>query len=81
MCTELASTLDTVAIFHTEIVDGADIIKTTTGYEVAGWCVGAGHDPTGTKWDSVDFVGCIGIPEDEFAVLRSGNEMTNLASL
>ena len=59
-----------------QIVDGADVIETTTGDVVAGRGVGAGHDPRRAQRDGVDLVGRVGVPDDELSVLRGGNEMS-----
>jgi len=56
-------------------VNGADVVESSTGDEVSGRRVGTGHDPGRTKRDGVDFVGGVGVPDDEFPVLRSRNEV------
>lgn len=76
MCAELASALARAALLGVgEAVDRADIVKTTTCDEVARRRVSAGHDPAGTEGYSVDFVCRVSVPNDEFAVLGSGDEM------
>lgn len=52
-----------------QVVDGADVVEATAGDVVAGWSVGAGHDPGGTQGDGVDLVGGVGVPDDELAIL------------
>lgn len=52
-----------------EVVNGADIVEATTSDVVAAGGVGAGHDPRGSQGDGVDFVGGVGIPDDELAIL------------
>ena len=52
-----------------KVVDGANVVETTAGDEVARGGVCAGHDPARTKGDSVDLVGGVGIPDDKLAVL------------
>lgn len=76
MGTEFPGTLDIRSIFAVEIVDGADVVKATTGDEVTRGRVGASHDPAGPQWDSMDFVCRVGIPDDEFAVLGRRDEMS-----
>jgi len=56
-------------------VDGADVVESSTGDEVSGRRVGAGHDPGRTERDGVDFVGGVGVPDDELSVLRRGDEV------
>lgn len=59
-----------------EVIYGANVVETTAGDKVARGGVGAGHDPGGAERDGVDLVGGIGVPDDELAVLRGGNEMS-----
>lgn len=66
------------AFSRRQVVDGADVVETTAGDEVAAGGVGAGHDPGRPQWDGVDLVRGVGIPDDELAVLRSGNEMSSV---
>lgn len=54
-----------------EVVDGADVIETTTRNEVTARGVGAGHDPRRTERDCVDLVRRVRVPNDELPVLRS----------
>ena len=58
-----------------QVVDGANVIETTAGNVVARGRVGTGHDPRGAKGDGVDLVCCVGIPDDQLAVLRGRDEM------
>lgn len=58
-----------------EVVDGADVVKTTAGDEIAAGGVGAGHDPGGAQGDGVHLVGRVGVPDDELAVLRCGDQV------
>ena len=52
-----------------EVVDGADVVETAAGHKVAARGVCAGHDPRGPQRDGVDLVCCVGIPDDQLAVL------------
>jgi len=36
---------------------------------------GTGHDPGGAKGNGVNFVGGVGIPDDELSVLRSADKV------
>lgn len=72
---ELLSAFDLHALLLTQIVDGADVVETTARNEVAGGCVGAGHDPAGPEGDGVHFVGGVGVPDDEFTILGGGDEV------
>jgi len=73
---ELSSTLDTAPLFAVEVVDGANVIQSTASHEVAGGRVSASHDPARPQGDGVDFVGGISVPDDKFAVLGGGHEVT-----
>lgn len=52
-----------------EIIDGADIVEATASNVVTTGGVGAGHDPRRAQGDGVDFIGGVGIPDDELAIL------------
>lgn len=52
-----------------EVIDGANVVETTTGDKVSTRGIGAGHDPGRSQGDGVDLVCGIGIPYDELAVL------------
>lgn len=68
---------DTCGAFsRRQVVDGADVIEPTAGYVVAGGRVGAGHDPRRPQGDGVDLVRCVGVPDDELAVLRGGDKVS-----
>ena len=72
--TKLTGTLQVGAtVLVVEVVNGADVIQTTAGHKVARGRIRTGHDPAGTKRNSMDFVGGVGIPDDELSVLRSRN--------
>lgn len=75
MGTEFAGSLHAVAFLAVKVVDRADVVETTASDEVSRRRISTGHDPTGAKRDGVDFVGGVGIPDDEFSILRRGNEM------
>ena len=61
-----------------KVVDGADVIETTTGNVIAARRISARHHPRGAKRDRMDLVGRIGVPDDELAILRSGNEVSTI---
>ena len=61
-----------------EVVDGADVVETTAGNVITARGVSAGHDPGGAEGDGVHFVGGVRIPDDEFTVLGSGDEMATI---
>ena len=46
MSAQFAGSLDVASIFAIEVVDGANVVKATTGNVVSGGRVGASHDPT-----------------------------------
>ena len=66
---EFTSSLHAVSVFVVEIVDGTDVVQTPASNEVARRGICAGHDPTGPKRDSMNFVGCVCVPNNEFSVL------------
>lgn len=53
-----------------QVVDGADVVQTTASHVVPARRIGTGHDPGRSQGDGVDFVGGVGIPDDELTVLR-----------
>lgn len=57
-----------------DTVDGAEVVKTTTGHEGTGVRVGAGHHPGRTKGDGVHLVGGEGVPDDKLTILGGGHE-------
>lgn len=79
VCAQLSGDLDLSALrawpCASEGVDGADVIEPAAGHEVAGGCIGAGHDPRRAEWDGVDLVCGVGVPHDELAVLGCGDDM------
>lgn len=58
-----------------QVVDGADVVQTTTGDKVPTRRIGAGHDPGGAQRNGVDLVGGVGVPYDQFAVLGGRDEV------
>lgn len=75
MGAELSCTVDATTIWPAQIIDRADVVETTASDKVARRCIGAGHDPRGAKGDCVNLVRSVGVPDDEFAVLRSRYKM------
>jgi len=59
-----------------QVVDRANVVKTTTSHVVAAGRVGASHDPRRAEGNCVHLVGGVCIPDDELTVLRGGNEMS-----
>ncbi len=56
-------------------VNGANVIKAAAGDKAARRRISAGHDPRGAQRDGMDFVSGEGVPHNELAVLRCGNEV------
>jgi hypothetical protein len=59
-----------------QVVDGANVVKTTASDVVAAGRVGASHDPGRAEGNCVHLVGGVCIPDDELTVLRGGHEMS-----
>jgi len=80
--TEFPGALDRAnpAFLRTEIVNGANVVETTAGDKVARRRIGTGHDPRRAKGDGMDLVRCVGIPDDELAVLRSRDQVALVGS-
>jgi hypothetical protein len=53
-----------------QVVDGANVVETTTSDKISRWGISAGHDPARSKRNSMDFVGGVCIPNNQFSVLR-----------
>jgi hypothetical protein len=51
-------------------VERTDIIETASSHQVAARGISARHDPAGTEGDGVYLVRRVGVPNDEFTVLR-----------
>jgi len=68
---QFAGTLDVASILAVQVVNGTDVVETTAGDKVSRWGVCAGHDPTRSQGDGVDFVRCVRVPDDELTVLGS----------
>jgi len=64
----------TVALL-VQVVDRADVVETTASNKVATRGIGAGHDPRGSQGNGVHLVGGIGIPDNEFTILRGRDEV------
>ena len=61
-----------------EVVDGADVVEAAAGDVIAARGVGACHDPGRSQGNGMDFVGRVGIPDDELAVLGGRDEMSTI---
>ena len=59
-----------------ERVNGTYVVQTSASNELARWRVGTGHDPRRSERDGVDLVGGVGIPDNELAILRCGDDMS-----
>jgi hypothetical protein len=70
MCAQFASAPDISPLSAMQIVDRAYVVKTATGDEISRWGISASHDPARSKWNSMDFVGGVCIPNNQFSVLR-----------
>lgn len=57
-------------------IDGTDIVQPATSDKLARRGIGTRHDPGRTQGDRVHLVGRVRVPDDEFAVLRGGNEVS-----
>lgn len=66
------------AISGREVVNGANVVKTTAGDVVSAGGIGTGHDPRRSQRDGVDLVGSVGVPDDELAILRGRDEMPSV---
>ena len=75
MSAQFASTLHVASILAVQVVNRTDVVEATAGDEVSGGGVGTSHDPTRSQGNGMDFVCCVGIPDDEFTVLRGGHEV------
>jgi len=67
------------AIAGGEVVNGTDVVQTTTSDVVATGSIGTSHDPRGSERDGVDLVCAVGVPDDELTVLRSRDEMPSVS--
>jgi hypothetical protein len=76
MCAQFASAPDIGSLSAMQIVDGAYVVETSTSDEISRWGISASHDPARSKWNGMDFVGGVRIPNDQFSVLRCGDEMS-----
>lgn len=62
-----------------EVVNGTNVVKTTTGDVVAARSIGTSHDPRGSERDGVDLVCAVSVPDDKLAVLRSRDEVPSVS--
>ena len=58
-----------------QVVNRADIVETATSHIVAAGSIRASHHPRRAEGNGMDFVGGIGIPDDELAVLRCRDQV------
>jgi hypothetical protein len=72
---KFACALVHAALFVVQVVDGTDIVKTTTSNKVSRRRVCACHNPGRPKRDRVHLVGCVSIPYDKLSVLRCRHKM------
>jgi hypothetical protein len=70
MCAQFASAPDIGSLSAMQIVNRAYVVKTSTSDEISRRGISASHDPARSKWNSMNFVGGVRIPNDQFTVLR-----------
>lgn len=70
MCAQFASAPDIGPLSAMQIVDRAYVVETSTSDEISRRGISASHDPARSKWNGMDFVGGVCIPNDQFSVLR-----------
>lgn len=58
-----------------EVVNGADVVETTARNVITAGSVCTSHDPRGPEGDSVDLVCSVGVPNDQFTILRGGHKV------
>ena len=63
-------------IARREIVDRTDIVEAPASHIIATGSIGASHHPRGAEGNGMDFIRGVGIPDDELAVLRGGNQVS-----
>lgn len=73
---QLASDAGGAVSVLVEVVDGADIVQTTARHVITAGRVRTGHDPRRPQGNGVDLVGGVGVPDDQFAVLRGRHQMS-----
>lgn len=73
MARQLAGNAGGAVSVLVEVVDGADVIKAAARNVIAAGRVCTSHDPRGPQGDGVDLIGSVGVPDDQFAVLRGGH--------
>lgn len=61
-----------------EVVDGADVVETTTGDVVTARSVCASHDPRGPQGDGMNLVCCVRVPNDQLSILRGRHQMSSV---
>jgi hypothetical protein len=80
MSAKLSGTINTASIRPSQVVNAANIVKTTTGDKVTGWCICACHNPRRSERNGVYFVGGVSVPYDEFSVLGGRDKMAAVGS-
>lgn len=63
-----------------QVVNGANVVQTTTGHIVPRRCICTGHDPRGAQGDGMDLVGGVAIPDDQFTILRGTYEKPGICA-
>lgn len=61
-----------------EIVNGADVVKTTAGNVITAGSVCTSHDPRGPQRDGVNLVCSIGVPNNQFTILRGRDKVPSV---
>lgn len=62
-----------------EVVNGANVVQTTARNVVTAGGICTSHDPRRPQGNSVDLVGGVCIPDNQFAILRGRNEMSPIS--
>lgn len=61
-----------------EVVDGTNVVQTTTSDIVAGGGIRARHDPGRSERDGVDLVGGVCVPNDQLSILGGRDKMPSV---
>ena len=65
MCAQFASAPDVgPPLSAMQIVDRAYVVETSTCDKISRWGISASHDPARSKWNGMNFVGGVCIPND-----------------
>jgi hypothetical protein len=64
MCAQFASASDIGPLSAMQIVDRAYVVEASTSDEISRWGISASHDPARSKWNGMDFVGGVRIPNN-----------------